>query len=221
MNGWHDVGGMHGFGPIFSNRECEEPVFQAEWEARVFALTVAVEYLDKWNLDESRYAIEKQQPADYLKNSYYKNWLISLERLMIEKGLITYKELESGVMNANSPLNEFTPLHVNEVEGYIYEGSTTQMDIKRCPHFEIGDMVSVANTNSIGHTRLPRYVQGKRGVVQEQHGAHVFPDQNALGNRIGEHLYSVYFSAAEIGGNVEEANFGVNVDLWESYLDVV
>ena len=93
MNGWHDVGGVHGFGPILPNRECEEPVFQAEWEARVFALTVAVEYLDKWNLDESRYAIEKQQPADYLKNSYYENWLISLERLMIEKGLITYKDI--------------------------------------------------------------------------------------------------------------------------------
>ncbi len=82
MNGWHDLGGMHGFGPILSNRECEEPVFQAEWEARVFALTVAVEYLDKWNLDESRYAIEKQHPADYLENSYYENWFISLERLL-------------------------------------------------------------------------------------------------------------------------------------------
>ena len=221
MNGWHDLGGMHGFGPILPICECDEPVFQDRWEARVFALTVAVEYLDKWNLDESRYAIEKQQPADYLKNSYYENWLISLERLMIEKGLITYKELESGVMNANSPLNEFTPLHVNEVEGYIYEGSTTQMDIKRCPHFEIGDMVSVANTNSIGHTRLPRYVRGRRGVVQEQHGAHVFPDQNALGNRMGEYLYSVYFTAAEIWGNVREANFGVNVDLWGTYLEVI
>ena len=221
MNGWHDLGGMHGFGPILPICECDEPVFQDRWEARVFALTVDVEYLDKWNLDESRYAIEDQQPADYLKNSYYENWLISLERLMIEKGLITYKELESGVMNANSPLNEFTPLHVNEVEGYIYEGSTTQMDIKRCPHFEIGDMVSVANTNSIGHTRLPRYVRGRRGVVQEQHGAHVFPDQNALGNRMGEYLYSVYFTAAEIWGNVREANFGVNVDLWGTYLEVI
>ena len=77
-------------------------MFQAEWEARVFALTVAVEYLDKWNLDESRYAIEDQHPADYLKNSYYENWLIGLERLMIEKDLITDKELESGVINTNS-----------------------------------------------------------------------------------------------------------------------
>ena len=221
MKQCHDLGGMHGFGPILPNRECEEPVFQAEWEARVFALTVAVEYLDKWNLDESRYAIEDQHPADYLKNSYYENWLIGLERLMIEKDLITDKELESGVINTNSSPNEFAPLHVNEVEGYIYEGSTTRMDIKRFPHFEIGDMVSVANINSIGHTRLPEYVRGKRGVVQEHQGAHVFPDQNALGNRIGEHLYSVYFSAAEIWGNVEEANFGVNVDLWESYLEVV
>ena len=132
MNGWHDLGGMHGFGPILSNSECDEPVFQTKWEARIFALTVAVEYLDKWNLDESRNAIEDQHPVDYLKNTYYQNWLIGLERLMIEKGLITYKELESGVMNANSPPNEFAPLHVNEVEGYIYEGSTTRMDIKRC-----------------------------------------------------------------------------------------
>ena len=85
MNGWHDLGGMHGFGPILPICECDEPVFQDRWEARVFALTVAVEYLDKWNLDESRYAIEDQHPVDYLKNSYYENWLISLERLMVEK----------------------------------------------------------------------------------------------------------------------------------------
>ena len=57
--------------------------------------------------------------------------------------------------------------------------------------------------------------------VKSQHGAHVFPDQNALGTRIGQHLYSVYFTAAEIWGNVREANFGVNVDLWEPYLEVI
>ena len=82
-------------------------------------------------------------------------------------------------------------------------------------------MVSVANINSIGHTRLPRYVRGKRGLVQEHHGAHVLPDQNALGNRMGEHLYSVYFTASEIWGETNELDFGVCVDLWESYLEVV
>jgi nitrile hydratase len=196
-------------------------VFQTKWEARIFALTVAVEYLDKWSLDESRYAIEDQHPVEYLRNSYYENWLISLERLMIEKGLISQNELESGAMDAGTAPNELAPLHINEVERYIYEGGTTKLDIEPSPQFEIGDMVSVANINSIGHTRLPRYVRGKRGIVQEHHGAHVFPDQNALGNRMGEHLYSVYFTAAEIWGNVREVDFGVNVDLWEPYLEVI
>ena len=221
MNGWHDLGGMHGFGPILSDSECDEFVFQTKSEARVFALTVAVEYLDKWNLDESRYAIEDQHPVDYLKNTYYQNWLIGLERLMIEKGLITDNELESGAMDDGATPNEFAPLHVNEGERYIYEGGTTQLPIKPSPQFEIGDMVSVANINSIGHTRLPRYVRGKRGLVQEHHSAHVLPDQNALGNRMGEHLYSVYFTASEIWGETNELDFGVCVALWESYLEVV
>jgi len=31
MNGGHDVGGMHGFGPINPEAEAEETVFHAEW----------------------------------------------------------------------------------------------------------------------------------------------------------------------------------------------
>ncbi len=36
MNGAHDLGGMHGFGPV--EPEPNEPVFHHEWERRVFAL---------------------------------------------------------------------------------------------------------------------------------------------------------------------------------------
>ncbi|RPH59831.1 MAG: nitrile hydratase subunit beta, partial [Burkholderiales bacterium] len=36
MNGPHDLGGMHGFGPV--RPESGEPVFHAEWERRAFAL---------------------------------------------------------------------------------------------------------------------------------------------------------------------------------------
>lgn len=35
MNGVHDMGGMHGFGTVLP--EPNEPVFHAQWEARVFA----------------------------------------------------------------------------------------------------------------------------------------------------------------------------------------
>ena len=36
MNGVHDMGGMHGFGPI--EREENEPLFHAAWEAHVRAM---------------------------------------------------------------------------------------------------------------------------------------------------------------------------------------
>jgi hypothetical protein len=49
MNSAHDLGGMHGFGPINPEPEGEEPVFHAEWEKRVFGLTLAVATLRKWH----------------------------------------------------------------------------------------------------------------------------------------------------------------------------
>ena len=36
MNGIHDMGGMHGFGPI--EVEKDEPVFHHPWEGRVYAI---------------------------------------------------------------------------------------------------------------------------------------------------------------------------------------
>ena len=36
MNGVHDMGGMHGMGPI--SHEMNEPVFHSRWEGRVYAM---------------------------------------------------------------------------------------------------------------------------------------------------------------------------------------
>jgi hypothetical protein len=66
MNSAHDLGGMHGFGPIEPEPENEEPVFHSDWGKRVFGLTLAAGFLGKWNIDMSRYARERQHPVDYL-----------------------------------------------------------------------------------------------------------------------------------------------------------
>ena len=85
MNGAHDMGGTHGFGPV--EPEPDEPVFHADWERRAFALTVAMGATGEWNLDESRFAREDRPPADYLGRTYYEIWLGGLERLLAERGL--------------------------------------------------------------------------------------------------------------------------------------
>ena len=56
MNGAHDMGGGHGFGPVVP--EVREPTFHAEWERRVFALTMAAGRPGKWNIDMGRFARE-------------------------------------------------------------------------------------------------------------------------------------------------------------------
>lgn len=91
MNGAHDLGGMHGFGAI--NPEPNEPAFHAEWERRAFAITLGMGARGEWNLDMSRHARERTDPARYLASSYYEQWLRGLELLLIEHGLITAEEL--------------------------------------------------------------------------------------------------------------------------------
>ena len=91
MNGAHDLGGMHGFGPI--DPEPNEPVFHHEWERRAFAITLACGALGEWNLDMSRFARERMDPGEYLRTTYYEHWLFGLELLLRERGLVSAEEI--------------------------------------------------------------------------------------------------------------------------------
>ena len=52
MNGIHDMGGMHGLGPI--ENEPEAPVFHAHWEGRVMALGDTMGPWGTWSVDRFR-----------------------------------------------------------------------------------------------------------------------------------------------------------------------
>ena len=93
MDGPQDLGGMHGLGPI--DPEADEPVFHAEWERRVLALTLAMGARGEWNIDMSRHARENRDPLDYLSSSYYEIWLKGLEALLAERGLVMSEEIEA------------------------------------------------------------------------------------------------------------------------------
>jgi nitrile hydratase beta subunit len=91
MNGVHDLGGMHGFGPI--DPEANEPVFHNDWERRVFGVMIATFGGGHYNVDQFRHAIERMGSVEYLSHSYYEHWLSSLETLLTERGAITKDEL--------------------------------------------------------------------------------------------------------------------------------
>jgi hypothetical protein len=86
--------------------------------------------------------------------------------------------------------------------------------------FKPGETVLARNMHPVGHTRIPRYVRGKRGVVDRDHGVFVFPDTNAaLAGEKPQHVYSVRFAARELWGEDAAAGVVVYVDLWDDYLE--
>lgn len=219
MNGPHDLGGQHGMGPINPEPESEEPVFHAAWEKRVFGLNLAVGALGKWNIDMSRYSRERQHPVDYLKQSYYENWLVGLERLVVESGLVTSEELEAGKASASS--ENLEPLKAEDVAEVLARGGPTTMEIHSPPKYKLGDAVRAINRHPVSHTREPRYVRGRAGVIAAHEGAHVYPDRNAEGSREGRHLYRVRFESTELWGEDANGRYAVYVDLWEDYLEPI
>ncbi len=95
MNGIHDLGGMHGFGPI--DPEPNEPVFHADWEKRVFGLFATTAAFAGFSVDEFRHAIERLPPAAYLDTSYYEHWMHAFEDILATRGIVTTAELDARV----------------------------------------------------------------------------------------------------------------------------
>jgi nitrile hydratase subunit beta len=205
VNGAHDMGGNQGFGPI--EREPDEPAFHAEWERRAFALTLAMGATGEWNLDQSRFAREDREPADYLTRTYYEIWEAGLERLLEERGLL---EVARPVRT----------LAASEVEPLLMRSASVAREPTRPARFAPGARVRARNMHPRTHTRLPRYVRGHVGTVERVHGCHVFPDVHAVtGDEDPQWLYTVRFTARELWGN--EDNASISVDAWEPYLDPV
>ena len=225
MNSVHDVGGMHGFGPVV--HEEDEPVFHAEWEkGAVVTHLLSVAQGLAGSLDSNRHAIERMGNLNYLATGYYEHWLAATETRLIENGIITEDDLRARTEAVRADPEGFTmppsdgPDELSQLAGAMLEfGASTLREIDSEPKFAVGDDVVTTRRSPGGHTRLPRYARGRRGRIVLYHGAHVFPDTNAhdLGE-CPEHLYTVRFEASELWGDNAEGRGTVNLDLWESYL---
>lgn len=219
MKGGHDLGGQPDMGPINPEPESAEPVFHAEWERRVFGLTLATGMLGQWNIDESRHARERQDPLDYLRNSYYENWLAGLETLLLEKGLVTQEELQQAAAASSSPAEDSLRVPSPETaEDLLAAGASSLMPQQDEPRFGIDDRVTVRHSETTGHTRVPRYAQGVTGRVTARLGCHSYPDSNAAGVHEGKQLYTVAFDGRDLWGSASPRS-EVLIDLWEPYLD--
>ena len=217
MNGVHDMGGQQGMGPL--EYEKNEPVFHAPWEARVYALTRAMGAWGKWNIDASRLARELMPAADYLRMSYYERWAHRLAVLVVKHDLVSAQEIESGRPAAGSEKAR-PPLTLATSTRWLNRGIPSSQDSTVRPRFKLRQRVLARNINPTGHTRLPRYVRGKTGVIVRDHGVYIFPDSNAhFQGEKRQHVYSVRFAARELWGEIASPRDSVHLDLWDDYLE--
>jgi nitrile hydratase len=218
VNGAADLGGMMGFGPVVGEPEDER--FHADWERRVLAMTLAMGAAGRWNLDAGRHAREALPPPVYLTSTYYEIWLRALEALLVEHGLVGADELAARrALRAGEPVRVLAGAQVGAV---LAAGSPYTRPLPGTPRFDVGDRVRARVMNPTGHTRLPRYVRGRTGVVTRVHGGHVLPDTNAHG--AGENpqwLYTVRFDGSELWGADGDPSSTVTVEAWQGYLDPV
>ena len=217
MNGVHDMGGQQNMGPVVYEKN--EPVFHAPWEGRIYALNRAIRALRKWSLDTDRYGLELMPPVDYLRMSYYERWVQRLEINLVQFGLVSKQELESGKADPGSPKAN-PALSLATSDRWLNRGIHSSDDPKVRPLFRVRQRVRARNINPNGHTRLPRYARGKIGVIVRDHGVYLFPDSNAhFQGEKRQHVYSVRFTARELWGEGASPRDSVHLDMWDDYLE--
>jgi nitrile hydratase subunit beta len=189
-------------------QEPEGELFHAPWEPRVMALVVAMGPTGMSNIDMNR-SVRETLP-NYRSLTYYEIWLAALEKLAAQRGVLS-----------DSPPPPRRVLHADDAMAVITEGFPASRQATQPARYVIGDQVRAIAAPARHHTRLPAYARGKTGLIEQVHGAHVFPDSNARG--LGESpqwLYTVAFDAAELwGDSVREPRSVISVDAFEPYLE--
>lgn len=223
MNGVHDMGGMHGFGPV--RRQEAEPVFHAPWEGRMFGILLSLGPHAVHDPHGLRDALENMEPAQYLGLGYYERWLAVTEKALIAKGFLTVAELDERTdafksqPDAQLDRREDRELRDRMLHA-IYTRTSPHQDVGIEPRFQVGDSVIVRNIHVDAHTRLPRYVRGKRGVVALFHGVHDIHDTQPEDQKVPpQPVYSIRFEGQELWGQSAEPHQGLYLDMWESYLE--
>src|SRR5262245_52702291 len=107
--------------------------------------------------------------AEYLRSSYYEKRIESFVELLVRGGLITRGEAETG-RPAPESAKQTPRLTADAVPARLARGVSASRDVLAVPRFGVGAEVLARNLNPTGHTRLPRYVRGKRGTVTRDHG---------------------------------------------------
>jgi nitrile hydratase len=211
VNGIYDLGGMDGF--KLPQRD-QGRVLKEEWERQVWGLLLGS------NIPGVGANIQDIPPALYLSMPYYARWLYAREQSLLASGLVTEEELR----NPDGPITmptipNFQPASPEEAVARLKQDASSQQKATMKPLFSVGQTVTVKNEHPAWSTRVPRYVRGRRGVVQKDHG--VYPFRDAVPNyaqRRLQHLYTLRFTGRDLWGCRGHLKDRIFVELWDDHL---
>jgi nitrile hydratase len=213
MNGIHDMGGMHGFGAVV--REEHEPVFHEPWEGRVWAMLRQLSTKYPPPPGAGRDIIEHIEAARYLSIGYYEKFLQVLAKRAVAEGIVTDGELDERMQEikttGHDPVPRVrTPEAATQAVTRLKTSQPHSAQEGSPPRFARGDLVLAGNLNWPGHNRLPRYIRGKRSIVERVNGLHFIEDAHAeaLGPN-PQTVYTVRFDAGEVWGAECELNLRI------------
>ncbi|MCU1496267.1 MAG: nthB [Acidimicrobiales bacterium] len=213
MDGIHDMGGMHGFGPVVTADG--ELAHHEPWELRA-------QILGLLSGSVSRGTIEALEPATYLGSSYYVRWLLAAEGPLVADGVLDQAELDRWRETFAADPGAVVPERSDpETAQFIRTGlGPHQHGEVTAALFSIGDRVRVRPMHELHHHRCPRYVRGVVGQVERVCGADPVPGLPA-GEVAVEPTYTVRFSSVDLFGDGtprDEPPHVLMIDLWERYL---
>ena len=218
MDGVHDLGGEEGYGPVQVDYVSEP--FHKEWEGREWGIAQCAR-TPNMTIDWWRYCRELIMPEDYLSRPYLDSWAQTDFATYIEAGWISLEEIDHQVSLSGMdysgdllPATSVQDILLDERNHAVRYDAPIESD----PVFSTGQSIITNKQGHSGHTRLPQYARGVRGVIHAYHGAHVLPDQSAQGRQIHQHLYSVVFASSNLWPEIHDSKDKVFLDLWESYL---
>jgi nitrile hydratase len=191
-----------------------------EWERQVWGMLLTTASIPGVPVGGSRRLLENIAPARYLTMPYYARFLEVRTRSFLASGLVTEEELANPDGPVTMPnLPGFEPTTPEQVIRFVRQEQSGQLNVAAPAAFAVGDEVVVKNDHPAGHTRVPRYVRGHRGVILRDHGVHQFEDDVAPGTQVGpQHLYTITFTGPELWGSRGHARDRVHVELWEIHL---
>jgi nitrile hydratase subunit beta len=204
----HNLGGMQGFGPVWT--EPEGTAFYTDAERRVFRLMMGLMAGGWCDTDGFRAAVEGLPVRTYARECFPVNYFLGMEQQLQERGLIEPGDLEAWLQGVKPAGRPTAPPPIMADGGEPPEPA----------RFTVGDRVRIRADNLEGHNRLPNYLRGQVGTITAECGLSDLPD--ALASRAGrkpQPVYTIEFRARDVWGDSAAEGDRLSAEIFQDYIE--